>query len=186
MTFEEDFFLTVVGLNLGGTTTDLVNRLGMDPLYLSRLFTTWVTSLLSSCPSCWDETKWSTCCWMLQRSAKFYSGLQRTGSWKVIQARKETFSNYKSRDTLKGLVDLFRNLTVNFVSPACGGHASDKHNTLDWRLLDLLKYEDSAMADHGHPVSDELRASGLDLITQTSFPDGPFWAPPVRDSSRNV
>ena len=52
-----------------------------------------------------------------------------------LQARKETFSNYKQRDTVKWLIGLSKNLTVNYVSQAYGGRASDKHITLDSSTL---------------------------------------------------
>ena len=46
-----------------------------------------------------------------------------------LQAGKETFSNFKGRDTMKLMVGLSPNQTVNFVSKAFGGRAGDKHIT---------------------------------------------------------
>ena len=63
------------------------------------------------------------------------------------------------------MVGLSANLTVNFVSFAYGGHASDKHITLDsTSLLCNLPLGSEVMADRGFRVEKELRDLGVKLI----------------------
>lgn len=82
-----------------------------------------------------------------------------------LQARKETFSNYKSRDTVKYMVGLSPNLTVNFVSKGYGGRASDKHITLSSEhFMNALPPNSIVMADKGFNVSTELQAKGVKLV----------------------
>ena len=169
LTFEEEFFLTVVRLKLGGTAADLAKRVGCDASYVSRVFTTWVTFLAEELRQLFEMKEDTD---SVAQCFKDFPNLtiildcteQQIERSSDLQARKETYSNYKSRDTLKWLVGLSRNLTVNYVSPAYGGRASDKHITLDSGLLDLLSEGSSAMADRGFPVGEELKAQGVELI----------------------
>ena len=63
------------------------------------------------------------------------------------------------------MVGLSANLTVNFVSFAYGGRASDKHITLDsTSLLCNLPLGSEVMADRGFRVEKELRDLGVKLI----------------------
>ena len=82
-----------------------------------------------------------------------------------LRARKEFFSNYKQRDTMKFRVGLAPNLTVNFVSKAWGGQASDKRMTLDSEeLLNALTLGSSVMWDRGFTLSKKLKERGVKLI----------------------
>ena len=82
-----------------------------------------------------------------------------------LQARKEFYSNYKGRDTVKFMVGLSPMLTTNYVSKGYGGRASDKLMTLESQeLLNALPPGSSVMSDRGFNVGEELKALGVDLI----------------------
>ena len=91
-----------------------------------------------------------------------------------LRARKQLFSYYKQRDTMKFMVGLAPNLTVNFVSKAWGGRASNTTITMNSsELLDVLTRDGGAsvMSDRGFTVDKELSALGVDLI----IPDFKGW-----------
>ena len=63
------------------------------------------------------------------------------------------------------MVGMSPNLTVNFVSDAYGGRASDKKITLSsHQLLNAVPRNAMIMADKGFNVSEELKQKGIRLI----------------------
>ena len=82
-----------------------------------------------------------------------------------LEARKKTFSNYKHYDSAKFLVGISPNLTVNFVSKAWGGRASDKLITLkSSSLMESLEDGDAVMADRGFNVAADFKKKGVQLL----------------------
>ena len=167
--FEEEFFMTVVRLKLGGTGADLAMRFGCGESHFSRIFTTMVTFIAKELSILFemkdDDDNVAECFRDMPDLAIIIDCTEQpTERSSDLHARKLFFSNYKNRDTLKWMVGLSRNLTVNYVSPAYGGRASDKHITVNSGLLDVLEGGTSAMADRGFPVCEELKALGVKLI----------------------
>ena len=82
-----------------------------------------------------------------------------------LRAQKHLFSNHKQRDTMKFMVGLAPNLTVNFVSKAWWGDwASDKTITMNSsKLVDALTCGASVISDRGFIVDKDLSALGVDL-----------------------
>ncbi len=82
-----------------------------------------------------------------------------------LQARKELYSNYKGRETIKFMVGISPQLAVNFVSAGYGGRASDKHITLEAdALLGALDPGSSVMSDRGFNLGPELKNMGVELV----------------------
>jgi len=73
-----------------------------------------------------------------------------------FRAQSQTYSQYKSHNTAKGLVGISPSGLATFVSYLYGGHVSDKAITDNCRITDLLEPGDVVMADKGFDMQDLL------------------------------
>ena len=80
-----------------------------------------------------------------------------------LSARSETYSNYKSHNTVKFLVAVSPTGAVIFVSKCWGGRVSDIHLTVHSGFLDKLSNGDLVLADHGFDIADDLALVGASL-----------------------
>ena len=80
-----------------------------------------------------------------------------------LTARGQTYSNYKSHNTVKFLVAITPTGTVSFISKCWGGRVSDRHLTVNSGFLKHLKYGDLILADRGFDISDDLAMVGASL-----------------------
>ena len=80
-----------------------------------------------------------------------------------LNARAQTFSNYKSHNTIKYLIGITPAGAVSFLSAGWGGRASDKEITLKSGFLDKLTHGDCVLADRGFLVEEELATRGAAL-----------------------
>lgn len=165
--------MTLVKLKTGDFNSEVARKFQISEGHMSRIFSTWINFLhvqlkyLFEMKLSWENVETIPECF--QRYPNLISvidctelQIERATS---LQARKETYSNYKSRDTVKFMVGLSPNLTVNFVSKAYGGRASDKHITLSSDLfMNALPPNSFVMADKGFNVSKELSDKGVRLI----------------------
>ena len=74
----------------------------------------------------------------------------------VSLAQSDTYSKYKSHNTVKGLVGIAPNGALTFVSDLYGGHCSDKIIVKHCGILQLLEEGDSVMEDRGFEIQDLL------------------------------
>ena len=80
-----------------------------------------------------------------------------------LNATAKTFSNYKSRNTIKYLVGITPSGAVSFLSAGWGGRASDKEITLNSGFLDKVTFGDCVLADRGFLIEEELATRGAVL-----------------------
>lgn len=81
-----------------------------------------------------------------------------------LTLQSETFSHYKNRTPLKGLIGVAPNGLVTFFSPLYTGSISDKEITKISGILPLLEAGDQVMADKGFVIKDLLSGVGAKLI----------------------
>ena len=80
-----------------------------------------------------------------------------------LSARAETYSNYKSHNTVKFLVAISPTGAIIFVSKCWGGRISDKHIASSCGFLDKLMHGDLVLEDRDFDISEELALHGAIL-----------------------
>ena len=73
-----------------------------------------------------------------------------------LLARAQTYSHYKSHNTVKVLIGITPQGSVCFVSKAWGGRTSDKYLTEHCGMLKHLRPGDLVMADRGFTIEENL------------------------------
>ena len=80
-----------------------------------------------------------------------------------LNARAQTFSNYKSRNSIKYLIGITSSGAVSFLSAGWSGRASDKEITLNSGFLDKVTFGDCVLADRGFLIEEKLATRGAVL-----------------------
>ena len=80
-----------------------------------------------------------------------------------LLCRAATWSNYKHYNTVKYLISITPQGTVNFVSKGYGGCVSDKFITENCGYLHKLQPQDVVLADSGFDVEDSVAFRGATL-----------------------
>ena len=164
-------FVVLVKLKCGLTNTVLSHLFGISESLVSRLITTWVNFLANELRILFEMAAHDTS--SAAECFKDFDGLQiildctevQIEKSNNLQARKEMWSEYKQRETVKFMIGLSPYLTVNYVSKAWGGRASDKKITLSSRnMLEKLESGPSVMVDRGFDVGPDLAQQGVQLI----------------------
>ena len=70
---------------------------------------------------------------------------------KALDLQAQTWSDYKSHNTIKFLIGISPNGYITFISDCYTGRASDKFICNDSVFYDLLERDDEIMADRGFP-----------------------------------
>lgn len=80
-----------------------------------------------------------------------------------LRAKAETYSNYKSRHTMKYLIGITPQGTVSFISTGYGGRASDKRIAESSGFLQKLSPGDIVLADRGFDIKESVALMGATL-----------------------
>ena len=72
------------------------------------------------------------------------------------EARSQTYSSYKSRNTLKYLIGIAPQGVITFISKGWGGRVSDKHLTENSGFLQKLLPGDLVLADRGFDIEESV------------------------------
>ena len=81
----------------------------------------------------------------------------------TLLLQSQMYSSYKSGTTLNSLIGITPHGAVSFVSALYTGSISDKEITRCCGILDLLKPNDSVMADKGFNIGDMLTSRRVSL-----------------------
>lgn len=80
-----------------------------------------------------------------------------------LKARAQTYSSYKSHNTMKYLIGVTPQGTVSFISDGYGGRTSDKYITQDSGFLDFIQPSDVILADRGFDCHDAIGSQQAEL-----------------------
>ena len=161
----DELFLVLYRLRCNPLEKDIGDRFGLHPSSISRIVITWINFLYlklrqlpiwpsrqtvdDTMPACfkahYPKTRVIIDCTeiFIQMPSSF-------------RAQSQTYSQYKSYNTAKGLVGISPSGLVTFVSHLYGGHVSDKAITDNCGIIDLLEPRDVVMADKGFDIQDFL------------------------------
>ena len=169
--YENHLLFVLMKLKLGYSNKDLALRFNIKQQYGSMILRNWLhqlsnslkhlivwpsrESLRANLPKCFQSFK--NCCCIIDCTEIF---IERPFN---LNARAQTYSNYKSHNTIKFLVGISPTGAVTFLSSGWGGRASDKEITLRSGFLDKVTYGDCVLADRGFLVEEELATRGAVL-----------------------
>ena len=161
----DEFFLVLYRLRCNALEKDIGDRLGLHPSSISQIVATWINFLFfklkqlpiwasrqmvdDEMPACF-KTHYPKTRVIIDCTEIF---VQMPSSFR---AQSQTYSQYKSHNTAKGLVGISPNGLVTFISHLYGGHISDKAITASCGLIELLEAGDVVMADKGFDIQDLL------------------------------
>ena len=168
---EEHLLLVLMKLKLGLLNTDLAFRFNITQSDFSRIFNQWVPALSNAMeflivwperdtlrnhlPKCFHRYK--NCVAIIDCTEIF---IERPFN---LQARAQTWSNYKNTNTIKYLLAITPAGAVSFLSRGWGGRVSEKEITIKSGFLDVLQHGDLILADRGFTISEELATYGATL-----------------------
>ena len=168
----DQLLLVMMKLRLATMHKDLAYRFGIHVSRVTKIFHHWIDvmsrelqQLISwpdhelvrkTLPDCFKPKYIRTKC-IIDCSEVF---IQRPTS---LSARAETYSSYKSHNTVKFLVAISPTGAIIYVSKCWGGRVSDKHLTSSCGFLDKLMHGDLVLADRGFDISEELALHGATL-----------------------
>lgn len=184
LSMENQLFLVLVTLRLGLFQRDLGHRFNIHQSTVSRIFNEWMNLLFHRLGdlSLWPRRE-VVDRFMPQEFKEKYSSTRviidateikcEVPSSFVLQS--ETYSNYKSANTFKGLVGVSPDGTLTFVSALFTGCISDRELVKTSGLLRRPFDEgDVVMADKGFTIKDLLEPMGVHLNMPPFLRDGQF------------
>ena len=169
---EDHLLLILMKLKLGLFNRDLAFRFKITQQMVSRIFRRWVptiakhtkflivwperTAVKKNLPLCFKR-KFKNCTCIIDCTEIF---IERPLN---LNARAQTWSNYKHSNTIKYLIGITPAGAVSFHSPGWGGKTSDKEITNKSGFLDKLEWGDCVMADRDFTIETELATRGVHL-----------------------
>ena len=170
LTKSNNLFLVLVKLRMGFTNRDIGYRFGISFSVVSRIYRRWLpklsklmadnaifwpekSALKKNLPKCFKK-KYKKCVCIIDCTEIF---IERPLD---LNARAQTWSNYKNHNTIKYLVACTPAGAVSFLSEGWGGRVSDKQITIESGFLEKIEHGDQILADRGFTVDKEIATQG--------------------------
>ena len=167
LTYKDEFLLVLMRLRLGLLNEDLADRFNISPSICSNTFITWIKflsqtlgkalvnwlpkeSILENMPTVFKKAGHNNLRVIIDCSEIF---IERP---KSLDIQAETWSDYKSHNTIKFLIGISPTGFITFLSDCYGGRSSDKFICSDSGFYDHLDLYDEVMADRGLQIKEEL------------------------------
>ena len=104
-----------------------------------------------SLPMCFKRSRFRNCTSIIDCFEIF---IEKPKNYKARST--QTYSQYKSHNTVKYLISITPQGTISFVSKGWGGRTSDKHITQNSGYLEKLSAGDVVLADRGFNIGDDV------------------------------
>ena len=181
LSVEDEFLLTMMKLRLGLFNKDIAMRFGISVSTMSKIFMTWINLIYIRLGSLKIFPHRNVIMKNITREFKQqYPNVMliidctelRIQMPSSLVRKSQTYSDYKSTNTFKGLVGVDSKGGILFVSHLYTGSISDKEICQRSGMHDLLKRKmeigelhqgDAIMADKGFNIGKELEEIGLKL-----------------------
>ena len=170
ITYENHLLIVLMKLRHGYINKDLALRFNTNVTNISNIFRTYLKALSDILKNfiVWPEREalrrnlpssfknFKNCVCIIDCTEVF---IERPFN---LNARAQTFSSYKSGNTIKYLVGITSSGTVSFLSASWDGRASDKETTLNSGFLDKVTFDDCVLAG-GFLIQEKLATRGVVL-----------------------
>ena len=177
----DHLLLVLMKLRLGLTNKDLAYRFSISFSVVSNIYHSWLpelstyllnnyyswpekVALRKTLPKCFMKN-YRRCVCIIDCTEIF---IQRPLG---LNARAQTWSNYKNHNTIKYLVACSPTGAITFLSHGWGGRVSDKEITIKSGFLSWIEHGDQILADRGFTVSEEVASVG-GILEIPSFTKG--------------
>lgn len=168
---EDQFLLWLIRCRLNLKLQDLAFRFSVSMSVVSSIFITWTKFLR---PILEKFIIWPSRETISQNLPNKFKDFPNTRAIidcfelginhpKSLKAQAETYSNYKSTNTLKYLIAITPNAACSFVSKGFGGRTSDQKITAKSGLVEKFEEGDDCMADRGFDIGEILKVKGATL-----------------------
>ncbi|XP_057310316.1 uncharacterized protein LOC130648294 [Hydractinia symbiolongicarpus] len=172
LSHNDHLLLELLKLKLGLLNKDLAYRFGLRETVASRIYRRWIPII--SRETChliiWPDREalrrhlpnslkknFQNCTCIIDCTEIF---AERPYN---LNARAQTWSNYKNTCTMKYLIGITPAGAVSFLSRGYGGRISDKEITTQSGFLDKLQHGDCILADRGFTIAQDLATRGAYL-----------------------
>ena len=178
---SDHLLIVLMKLRLGLKNKDIAYRFKISFSTVSKIFRSWLpvlskflinnffswpekNALRKNLPRCFRR-KYKNCSCIIDCTEIF---IERPMN---LNARAQTWSNYKNHNTIKYLVVCSPTGAVTFLSSGWGGRVSDKEITIRSGFLNWVERGDQILADRGFTVEEEIATMG-GILEIPSFTKG--------------
>ena len=177
LSLEDEIIMTLMRIRLDAPVEDLAFRFGISPAPTSNIITTFLIFLsLELKPLIYWPTPEETMSYQHSHFSGTFNKVEGIGDcteqWiqrsKNVDAQYQTYSTYKSHNTLKKLIFCTKSGSISYISEAYGGSSSDRFITEDTNVASKFTPGFIAMFDKGFNVQD------LFLVNQVKCVLPPF------------
>lgn len=162
----DQLFITLYKLRQNPPHKDLAVRFNCSTATVTNTFITWLhllhevifCQLMKSVPSRLNNQACLPNCFSLFPNTRMVIDCTEifTEIPYSLQRKRETYSHYKHRNTLKGLIGVAPNGVVTYISPLYPGSTSDKKIVQNCGVLNVFEPGDLILADKGFLIADIL------------------------------
>ena len=167
----DQFFLVLVRLRLGLLVRDLAQRFSISTTSVNRYFTAWINYMYLRLGSIniWPSKQYITSTMPESMKDKYPNLEWRIDAFEMQTQRpaslllqSQSYSSYKSRNTVKGLVACTPSGQVGFISQLYTGNISDRELTVRSGFLNMPHNKGAMwLVDKGFQIADLAQPLGV-------------------------